>query len=101
MITGLSSLLHPWKFFNVGKNSSKKTILQPVSGFVKEGEMLLVLGRPGAGCSTLLRVLANMRSAYTKINGDVSFGGIGHATFSKQYRGQVVYMDEEDNHFPT
>ncbi|KAI7860713.1 ABC-2 type transporter-domain-containing protein [Circinella umbellata] len=101
VITGLSSLVQPWKLFNIGKSSSKKTILHSLSGFVKEGEMLLVLGRPGAGCSTLLRVLANMRSAYTNINGDVSFGGIDHGTFSKQYRGQVIYMDEEDNHFPT
>ena len=38
-----------------------KTIIDSSSGCVKPGEMLLVLGRPGAGCTTLLKMLANRR----------------------------------------
>ena len=38
-----------------------KTILDKSSGCVKPGEMLLVLGRPGSGCTTLLKMLANKR----------------------------------------
>lgn len=30
----------------------KKTILKNLNGFAKPGEMVLVLGRPGAGCTT-------------------------------------------------
>ena len=33
-------------------------ILRDVEGLVKSGEMLVVLGRPGSGCSTLLKTLA-------------------------------------------
>ena len=33
-----------------------KTIIDNSHGCVKPGEMLLVLGRPGAGCTTLLKV---------------------------------------------
>lgn len=33
-------------------------ILQDFDGLVMPGEMLLVLGRPGSGCSTLLKTLA-------------------------------------------
>lgn len=33
--------------------------------------MLLVLGRPGSGCSTFLRVAANERSIYVDVKGDV------------------------------
>ena len=103
MITGLLSLVQPWKFFNIGfgKSHTNKKILHPLSGFVKEGEMLLVLGRPGAGTTTLLKVLANMRGGYTKVDGDVSYGGIDPATFAKHYRGQVIYNEEEDQHYPT
>lgn len=41
-----------------------KTILDGSSGCVKPGEMLLVLGRPGSGCTTLLKLLANKRKGY-------------------------------------
>lgn len=41
-----------------------KTILDKSSGCVKPGEMLLVLGRPGSGCTTLLKMLANKRKGY-------------------------------------
>ncbi|KAJ5117299.1 ABC transporter sequence [Penicillium atrosanguineum] len=36
-----------------------KSILSDSHGCVKPGEMLLVLGRPGSGCTTLLKMLAN------------------------------------------
>ncbi|KAI8147471.1 ABC-2 type transporter-domain-containing protein [Fennellomyces sp. T-0311] len=101
VITGLMSLVQPWKLFGIGSGKSTKKILHPVSGFVKEGEMLLVLGRPGAGCTTLLKVLSNMRASYTNVAGSVSYGGIDSCTFFKRYRGQVVYNEEEDQHYPT
>jgi ABC-type glutathione transport system ATPase component len=41
-----------------------KTILDSSFGCVKPGEMLLVLGRPGSGCTTLLKMLANKRKGY-------------------------------------
>lgn len=41
-----------------------KTIVDSSFGCVKPGEMLLVLGRPGAGCTSLLKVLSNRRKGY-------------------------------------
>jgi ABC-type multidrug transport system fused ATPase/permease subunit len=41
-----------------GFKSEPKTILADFNGLVKSGEMLLVLGRPGSGCSTFLKSLA-------------------------------------------
>ncbi|CAO3676817.1 hypothetical protein G6F70_002214 [Rhizopus microsporus] len=90
------------KFWKWGKRSGTDfTILKGNDGFCKHGEMLLVLGRPGAGCTTLLRVLANMRASYTKIEGTVTYGGIEAREFSKYYRGEVCYNEEEDLHYPT
>lgn len=34
-----------------------KTILRDLNGVVKSGEMLVVLGRPGSGCSTFLKTI--------------------------------------------
>lgn len=44
--------------FVSGRPSRKVQILHDFSGIVKPGEMLLVLGRPGSGCSTMLKTLA-------------------------------------------
>ncbi|KAG0172189.1 hypothetical protein DFQ30_011013 [Apophysomyces sp. BC1015] len=100
----MMSVVQFWKLFNAGNNnmeSSKKTILKNLTGFCKDGEMLLVLGRPGSGCTSLLKVLSNMRSSFTDVDGDISFGGIDAATFAKNYRGQTCYNEEEDQHHPT
>ncbi|KAE8143416.1 ABC-2 type transporter-domain-containing protein [Aspergillus pseudotamarii] len=69
-------------------------------GCVKPGEMLLVLGRPGAGCTTLLSVLANNRRGYEEVTGDVSYGNMS-AVEAKQYRGHIIMNSEEEIFFPT
>ena len=56
--------------------------------------MLLVLGAPGSGCTTFLRVMANQRGGYTRVDGNVEYGGIDAKTFSKLYRGEAVYNAE-------
>lgn len=41
-----------------GRGKTKIQILRDFDGLVKGGEMLVVLGRPGSGCSTLLKTIA-------------------------------------------
>lgn len=41
-----------------GRRKTKIQILRDFDGLVKSGEMLVVLGRPGSGCSTLLKTIA-------------------------------------------
>ncbi|KAM4067057.1 ABC-2 type transporter [Hirsutella rhossiliensis] len=77
-----------------------KTILQQSHGCVKPGEMLLVLGRPGSGCTTLLNVLANQRRGYANVAGDVHYGSM-KAAEAKQYSGQIIMNTEEELFFPT
>ncbi|KAK4686950.1 ATP-binding cassette, subfamily G (WHITE), member 2, PDR, partial [Tremellales sp. Uapishka_1] len=78
-----------------------KTILFPNSGVLKPGEMCLVLGRPGSGCSTFLKAIANQRDSYLAVNGDVSYAGINAKTMHKMYSGEVLYNQEDDDHLPT
>lgn len=40
------------------RRSKRVAILQQCNGVVHGGEMLLVLGRPGSGCTTFLRTIA-------------------------------------------
>ncbi|KAF2013317.1 ABC transporter [Aaosphaeria arxii CBS 175.79] len=77
-----------------------KTILDQSSGCVKPGEMLLVLGRPGSGCTTLLKMLANKRKGYGEITGDVRFGTLD-AKEAEPYRGYITINTEEELFYPT
>lgn len=93
--------------FNIPRNIKEarhgaplKTIIENSHGCVKPGEMLLVLGRPGAGCTTLLKMLANRRTGYAKVDGDVKFGTLDHKE-AAQYRGQIVMNTEDELFFPT
>lgn len=61
--------------------------------------MLLVLGRPGAGCSTLLRLIANARAGYVDVTGNVTYAGVPAEEFDR-YSGEAIYIPEEDAHFP-
>ncbi|RXW23030.1 hypothetical protein EST38_g2801 [Candolleomyces aberdarensis] len=91
-ITGLIGLKKPPK---------TKTILNKSSGVLKPGEMCLVLGCPGAGCTTFLRTIANRREGYEKVNGNVLYAGINAEEMQKYYKGEVVYNQEDDTHIPT
>ncbi|KAL2670114.1 hypothetical protein Neosp_014995 [[Neocosmospora] mangrovei] len=82
------------------RRPAKRTILDNSHGCVKPGEMLLVLGRPGSGCSTLLNVLANQRNGYASVSGDVHYGSMD-ATEAKRYRGQIILSSEDEIFFPS
>ena len=55
-----------------------KTILYSMDGVVKEGEMLLVLGKPGSGATTLLKTIAGETRGYASISGGTLAGQIVH-----------------------
>lgn len=74
--------------------------MEDVHGCVKPGEMLLALGRPGAGCTTLLKMLSNRRNGYAEVQGDVRWGGMDPKE-AVQYCGQIVMNTEEELFFPT
>ncbi|KAF8624325.1 hypothetical protein AX17_007154 [Amanita inopinata Kibby_2008] len=78
-----------------------RDIISGFEGVVRPGEMLLVLGRPGSGCTTLLKVLANQRDEYYGVEGDIHYDALTPRQISKHYRGDVQYCPEDDVHFPT
>ncbi len=52
-----SVLMAPLRWREFFRKGPEKTILHGFDGVLKTGEMLVVLGRPGSGCSTLLKTL--------------------------------------------
>lgn len=92
------SLIH---WIQTMRHPPVKDILSDFEGVVRPGEMLLVLGRPGSGCSSLLKVLANQRQSFHAVDGKLSYDGITPEYMAKHYRGDLGYAPEEDVHFPT
>lgn len=58
-----------------GQPQPSRTLLHGFSGTLDGGEMLLVIGKPGSGCTTFLKTLANMRGEYKATSGRLDYGG--------------------------
>jgi ATP-binding cassette, subfamily G (WHITE), member 2, SNQ2 len=69
------------------------------NGCAKPGEMVLVLGRPGSGCTTFLKTIGLQRGGYLSVEGNVAYGGIDSQRMTKQYLGEVAYNQEDDGKF--
>lgn len=77
--------------FGVGRKGRDCNILKDFRGVTKPGEMVLVLGRPGSGCTTFLKVIANQRFGYSSVTGEILYGPFDADAFARQYRGEAVY----------
>ncbi|ODV58732.1 pleiotropic drug resistance family ABC transporter [Ascoidea rubescens DSM 1968] len=76
-------------------------ILKPMDGIVYPGEILAVLGRPGAGCSTFLKSIAGHTYGYhIDKNSIISYDGISQDEIRNHFRGEVIYNAETESHFP-
>ncbi|KAH9474468.1 Brefeldin A resistance protein [Psilocybe cubensis] len=91
IVKGILSARHP----------ALRDIIAGFHGVVRPGEMLLVLGRPGSGCSTFLKVLANQRKEYHSVEGEMHYDSLTPQQVAKTYRGDVQYCPEDDLHFAT
>ncbi|KAF8458288.1 ABC transporter CDR4 [Terfezia claveryi] len=93
--------IQPW--FQKGRldRIPKRALVRDVSGLVRDGEMMLVLGRPGSGCTTFLRTITSNHSSYLRVDGRITYsGGLTPHDIQTRYRGDVAYMPEEDLHLP-
>jgi ABC-type transport system involved in cytochrome c biogenesis ATPase subunit len=82
------------------RRKCEKEILHGIDGVLNEGEMLLVLGGPSSGCTTLLKTLAGQTEGYTKRKGAIRCSGISLSKVMERFRGSVVYNGAVENHFP-
>ena len=61
----------------------------------------VVLGSPGSGCTTFLKMLANQRDTYHDVQGVVHYDSLTPKDIAAHHRGDVQYSPEDDVHFPT
>lgn len=83
-----------------GLRKGERYLLKNFSGVVKSEELMLVLGRPGSGCSTFLKVLAGHRDGYAGVEGDVKYGSLLPGKDFRPYKSEVIFISEEDLHDP-
>lgn len=96
-----SLLLAPLRIGEFFGKKAEKTILNDFDGVLKSGEMLVVLGRPGSGCSTLLKTLmGGLHGLDMKSQSEIHYNGIPQKKMLKEFRGEIVYNQEVDKHFP-
>lgn len=76
------------------KHKKVRPIIRNVNILVKEGELLLVLGRPSSGCSTLLKTIAGEVDQFTKVEGQISYSGASQYEMLRQFKADVIYVPE-------
>jgi ABC-type multidrug transport system ATPase subunit len=76
-------------------------ILRDLDGLVESGDMLVVLGPPGSGCSTFLKTLTGEIHGFeVDSNSYLNYQGIPANEMHKYFRGEAIYTAEVDVHFP-
>ena len=74
------------------RKQPEKHILRNFDGCVKSEEMLIVLGRPGSGCSTFLKTLCGeLKGLNMDKNSTLHYNGVSQQQMMKEFRGEVVY----------
>jgi ATP-binding cassette subfamily G (WHITE) protein 2 (PDR) len=83
------------------RGKQKIQILKGFDGLIERGEMLLVLGRPGSGCSTLLKTISgDTHGFFIAPESRINYQGIPARQMHEEFRGEAIYMAETDTHFP-
>ncbi|GAA5843073.1 hypothetical protein JCM11251_002723 [Rhodosporidiobolus azoricus] len=86
----------------VSRNKGRKVqILEGLDGVLESGDMLVVLGPPGSGCSTFLKTLANeTHGFYIDDDSKINYQGITPEQMKKNFAGEAIYSAETEAHFP-
>ncbi|KAK4183175.1 putative ATP-binding cassette transporter [Podospora australis] len=97
-----SVLLSPLRLGQALKHKKQpKHILHGFNGLLQSGELLAVLGRPGSGCSTLLKSLCGeLHGLDLGKETVIHYNGSSQVKMKKEFKGEVVYNQEVDKHFP-
>lgn len=91
ILEGLLGFLPAFK-----SKKQKITILQDCSGIIKPGRMVLLLGPPSSGKTTLLLALAGKLSSELKYSGKVTYNGMNMNEFVS--RRTAAYISQHDVH---
>ncbi|WWC86557.1 uncharacterized protein L201_001434 [Kwoniella dendrophila CBS 6074] len=85
----------------VSNRKRKVHILNDMDGVLESGEMLVVLGPPGSGCTTLLKTIAGEHNGiFLNEDAEINYRGLTPKEMHGRFRGEAIYTAEVDVHFP-
>ena len=85
----------------IGSGPKRIDILRSFDGLVEAGEMLIVLGPPGSGCSTFLKTIAGDTHGFQlEQESYINYQGVSYKQMHSDFRGEAIYTAEQDVHFP-
>ncbi|ETI41677.1 hypothetical protein F443_13111, partial [Phytophthora nicotianae P1569] len=89
-------------FVGPKKRVVRKQILKDVSGMFAPGKITLLLGQPGSGKSSLLKMLSGRFPIEKNITveGDITFNNVQREQIIKRLPQFVAYVNQRDKHFP-
>jgi len=88
-MTSLVNLVNPLSYRR--RPQSSRTLIRNFSGAINAGEMLLVLGKPGSGCTTFLKTLANMQDEYKDTKGKITYGRLSAQEVAERYPADIAF----------
>ncbi|KAG6945138.1 hypothetical protein JG688_00016773 [Phytophthora aleatoria] len=91
------------KMFTVSKKHTvRKEILTNVTGAFEPGKITLLLGQPGSGKSSLMKILSGRfpEEKNIAVEGDISFNGVSRGTLLNRLPQIVSYVNQRDKHYP-
>jgi ATP-binding cassette subfamily G (WHITE) protein 2 (SNQ2) len=93
IISGFEGTVRPGEMLR--KLFTGNYVWTPVLTFTQTNITAVVLGRPGSGCSTLLKTLANQTEEYISVTGERHYDSLSPRDIREKYRGDVTYCPEE------
>ncbi|KAE9143441.1 Pleiotropic drug resistance protein 3 [Phytophthora fragariae] len=88
---------------NAKNHTAEKMILKNASGVFKPGTITLLLGQPGSGKSSLMKVLSGRfpLEKNVTIDGEITYNNVPQADILKRLPQLAAYVTQRDKHFPT
>ncbi|KAK3347296.1 ATP-binding cassette transporter [Lasiosphaeria hispida] len=89
------------RLFRSTAGQTRIEILRQFDGLIRPGEMCVVLGPPGSGCTTFLKSLSgDTNGVYVGEGSYFNYNGMSGEEMHSHHRGDVIYTAEVDVHFP-
>lgn len=96
-----SIFMQPFRLREAFSRPPEKQILQKFNGHVESGELLIVLGRPGSGCSTFLKTICGeLQGLSLSSDASITYSGVPQDIFLTEFKGEAIYNQENEKHFP-